>query len=127
MLNWNIPYTPPKSAIGFVYKITNVYTGEYYIGKRLIKKLKDGSWNTATKNYQGSGCFKQSNPDDLDKQILDFADSKSELSLIEANYIMQNLFDTDCRNEMINLRIRVSPKMKQKLNPQKIALGRLAK
>jgi hypothetical protein len=106
----------PPGAVGFVYKITEKSSGNYYIGKRIIKRLRSGAWNKSTNDYMGSGCFKNRNPNDFDREIISFFRSKGMMSLFETKIIIHNIFNEKCMNEFIGIRLRISPAMKKNLN-----------
>lgn len=98
-----------NDAIGFVYKITDLTNNHFYIGKKLIKRLKNNTWNAATNNYQGSGPLKNANPDNLKKEIIGYYYSKSELAVAEIHTILFHIYiqkNPLCYNEMIHCRVR---------------------
>ena len=99
----------PKNAFGFVYQTTHLPTNKKYIGKKsliynLKKKLgkkekalwegkgrppvykrvlKESDW----KHYYGSHSFiKESNKEDLTREILEIAYHKKELTYLECKY-----------------------------------------
>ena len=99
----------PNNAFGFVYQTTHLPTNKKYIGKKslmynLKKKLgkkekllwegkgrppvykrvlKESDW----KNYYGSHSFiKESNEEDLKREILEIAYHKKELTYLECKY-----------------------------------------
>ena len=99
----------PKDTFGFIYQTTHTPTGKKYIGKKslmynLKKKLgkkekalwegkgrppiykrvlKESDW----KNYYGSHSFiKESNEEDLKREILEIAYHKKELTYLECKY-----------------------------------------
>jgi len=99
----------PENSFGFIYKTTHTPTGKKYIGKKsliynLKKKLgkkekalyegkgrpptfkrvlKESDWKT----YYGSHAFiKDANDDDLEREILQIAYNKKELTYLECKY-----------------------------------------
>ena len=86
--------------IGFVYIITNLYSGRQYIGKKLLKFrrtktvkgkrkkiLVDSDWRT----YWGSNKVlieevQSLGPDKYKREIVRFCKSKGELNYFEAKY-----------------------------------------
>ena len=99
----------PNNAFGFVYQTTHLPTNKKYIGKKslmynLKKKLgkkekalwegkgrppmykrvlKESDW----KNYYGShGFIKESNEEDLKREIIQIAYHKKELTYLECKY-----------------------------------------
>ena len=99
----------PNNAFGFVYQTTHLPTDKKYIGKKslmynLKKKLgkkekalwegkgrppiykrvlKESDWKT----YYGShGFIKESNKEDLTREILEIAYHKKELTYLECKY-----------------------------------------
>ena len=86
----------PKDCIGFIYKITNTKTNEYYIGKKNIyqrrtlpplkgykrkrKVIKESKWQT----YRSSNSeVKEWNEDTITLEILRFCKSKKSLTYYE--------------------------------------------
>lgn len=132
--HWTLPEgikQIPKDAIGFVYKITEKSTGKYYYGIKLLYKtvklkplkgtkrkrkvIKDSDWKT----YTTSGSAKQAidaNPNKYTFEILSFHSSKTSMKVEEARLITDNVYNTQCYNQMINLRVNVTPKMKAEYN-----------
>ena len=113
----------PEDAIGFVYRITQKDTGKFYIGcKQLFKTIKrpplkgkkrrrisqvDSDWR---KYYSSSGVIKEDiekNKDMYSFEILSFHPSKTTLKIEETRQIIENIYNSQCFNEMVNLRIRV--------------------
>ena len=113
----------PENSVGFVYKITNKSTDKFYIGIKLLKKtikrppLKgkkrrricevDSDWRTYCSS---SGKIKEHVEKDKSKfefEILSFHPSKSELKIQETIKILENIYNPQCYNEMINIRLRV--------------------
>lgn len=110
----------PENCIGFIYKITNIKTGKFYIGKKsLFSNLKktltkkelaeyEGPGRKPTKklvvketdwsNYWGSnkvllGEIKEQGVGTFRKEILKFCYSKKELTYWEVHY--------QCVNEVL--------------------------
>lgn len=94
----------PKDTFGFVYLITNIETGEKYIGKKTLvsrvtrpplkgekrkrKVLKESNW----KNYYSSNkvlkqLIIQGKQHLLQREILEFAPNKKLLSYFENYYL----------------------------------------
>lgn len=86
----------PEDCIGFIYKITNVNTKEYYIGKKNIyshktlpplkgkkrkrRVIKEMKWQ----EYQSSNdLVKTWNPNEIKKEILRFCFTKKGLTYYE--------------------------------------------
>lgn len=96
----------PEKAIGFVYKITVIGTPFYYFGKKNLtstrgrgKKavVKESTW----RNYEGSSLELKElikGGVKIKKEILEFAFSKSELTLKELQLIVCNGALTDCNS-----------------------------
>ena len=97
----------PDDKVGFVYLITNLVTGRSYIGKKLskfskvkykvitqkngIKKRKkirskvDSDWQTYwSSSPEVQADVRALGPDKFKREILYFADSKGQLSYLEA-------------------------------------------
>lgn len=97
----------PDDKVGFVYLITNLVTGRQYIGKKLskfnkikykmivqkngVKKRKkirskiDSDWMTYwSSSPEVQADVKSQGPDLFKREILYFADSKGQLSYLEA-------------------------------------------
>ncbi len=105
----------PESAIGFVYRIDVIGTPFYYYGKKNLtstrgrgkkKVTKESTWRT----YESSSkeikeLIKAGKK--IKKEILEFAYSKSELTLLETKQIICNgcLEDTDCLNRWVALKV----------------------
>jgi hypothetical protein len=112
----------PKDAMSFVYKITDS-NGKFYIGCKLLfktikrpplkgKKRKrisvvDSDW----RNYcSSSGVISEdvkTNKHLFKFEILSFHESKTTLRIEEARLIIENIWNLECHNQMVNLRIRV--------------------
>ena len=86
----------PENTVGFIYKITNTKTNEYYIGKKQIyqkrtlpplkgkkrkrKVIKESKWQS----YRSSnGLVKTWNDDIVKLEILRFCKSKKSLTYYE--------------------------------------------
>lgn len=123
--HWNCSFSDsiPEGTIGFLYKISEKTTGKYYFGikqtiskrtlpplkgkKRKRKKLVESDWRSYTSS---SGIIKESidkNKDDYEFEIISFHDSKSSLKIAEAKIILDNIYNHDCYNECVNIRLRV--------------------
>ena len=105
----------PESAIGFVYRIDVIGTPFYYYGKKNLtstrgrgkkKVTKESAW----RNYEGSSLELKAlikSGKKIKKQILDFAYSKSELTLLETKQIICNgcLEDENSLNRWVYCRV----------------------
>jgi hypothetical protein len=113
----------PEDTIGFLYKITEKSSSKYYYGikqtvskrtlpplkgkKRKRKKIVESDWRTYTSS---SGIIKESiekNKDNYEFEILSFHDSKSSLKIAETKIILEHIFDENCYNECVNIRLRI--------------------
>ena len=80
----------------YLYKVTNIINGEYYIGRHSTDNLKDG--------YMGSGTrlrrsFKKYGKSNFIKEILYYSRTFTELVLLEESYINSELLgDNKCLN-----------------------------
>lgn len=124
----------PEGYIGFVYLITNLQTGQKYIGKKLAqfkktrpplkgKKLKrrsvvESDW----RDYWGSSDrlnadVQQLGPENFTREILYYCTSKAEMSYIEAReqFDRRVLESDDYYNGIINCRIGGSEKLRKAL------------
>jgi hypothetical protein len=120
----------PEDAIGFVYRITHKSSNKFYIGckqlystirkpplkgkkrKRIVKK--DSDWKKYTSS---SGVIKEDieqNKEDYEFEILSFHDSKSSLKIEEAKLIIENIYNPQCYNQIVNLRVRVNKSINNK-------------
>ena len=103
----------PDDVVGFVYKITNAKTGEYYIGKknffsrrtlpplkgkkRKRKVVKEMKWQS----YRSSNTdVKKWKDEDIELEILRFCKTKKGMTYYETKYQFdQNvLADDKCMN-----------------------------
>ena len=111
----------PEGTIGFIYKITNVETGEYYVGKKnvlSVRKRKFGKkeiaaltdkrkkhWEMVTKEsdwktYRSSNDTVKNWPMDVSKlEILRFCSSKKSLTYYE----LQEQFAHDVLGDELSL------------------------
>jgi len=126
--------TIPEEYEGFVYLITNLTTGQKYIGKKLAKfkttkpplkgkknkrrGYKESDW----KDYWGSSDRLNTDvtalgPDNFTREILYFCKSRAEMSYIEAReQFDRRVLETDeYYNGIINVRVGGSDKLKQAL------------
>jgi hypothetical protein len=120
------PEEIPEEAIGFVYRIVENSTGKFYIGCKLLyskvikpplkgmkrkrKSLKESDWRTYCSS---SGVIHESieeNKENYTFEILSFHNSKSELKIEEARLIINNIYNPQCYNQVVNLRCRVVKK-----------------
>lgn len=105
----------PESAIGFVYRIDVIGTPFYYYGKKNLtstrgrgkrKVIKESTWRTyESSSKEVKELIKAGKK--IKKEILEFAYSKSELTLLETKYIVCNggLEDIDCLNRWVALKV----------------------
>jgi hypothetical protein len=130
----------PEGYIGFVYLITNLTTGQKYIGKKLAqfkktrpplkgKKLKrrttvESDW----RDYWGSSERLQADvntlgPEHFTREILYLCKSKAEMSYLEAREQFERrvLETDDYYNGIINVRVGGSNILRQRLEEQKKA------
>ena len=130
----------PEGYIGFVYLITNLTTGQKYIGKKLAqfkktrpplkgKKLKrrttvESDW----RDYWGSSERLQADvntlgPENFTREILYLCKSKAEMSYLEAREQFERrvLETDDYYNGIINVRVGGSNILRQRLEEQKKA------
>ena len=130
----------PEGYIGFVYLITNLNTGQKYIGKKLAqfkktrpplkgKKLKrrttvESDW----RDYWGSSERLQADvntlgPENFTREILYLCKSKAEMSYLEAREQFERrvLETDDYYNGIINVRVGGSNILRQRLEEQKKA------
>jgi len=119
---------------GFVYLITNLKTGQKYIGKKLAKfkttkpplkgkknkrrGYKESDWKT----YWGSSDRLNADvealgPENFTREILYFCKSRAEMSYIEAReqFDRRVLETDDYYNGIINVRVGGSDKLKKAL------------
>ena len=105
----------PSSAVGFVYLIKVKGTPYYYYGKKNLtstrgrgknKKTTESTW----RNYESSSkelkeMIKKGAI--IEKEILEFAYNKSELTLLETKYIICNncLEDSNSLNRWVYCRV----------------------
>lgn len=106
----------PENCIGFIYKIRNKTTGQFYIGrkslyshrtlpplkgmKRKRKVVKESNW----KYYQSSNSeVKKWNNEDIEKQILHYCKSKKALTYYEMEEQIKHnvLSEKHCLNDNI--------------------------
>lgn len=110
----------PKGAIGFLYKITHIPTGKWYIGRKMLTASKvkvtkgvkkksrvENDW----RDYWSSNIEIQEqaalSPDDFIREILIFVPTKAALTLGEEYllHVSGALFDPLCYNNNIRARI----------------------
>ena len=130
----------PEGYIGFVYLITNLTTGQKYIGKKLAqfkktrpplkgKRLKrrttvESDW----RDYWGSSERLQADvntlgPENFTREVLYLCKSKAEMSYLEAREQFERrvLETDDYYNGIINVRVGGSNILRQRLEEQKKA------
>ena len=130
----------PEGYIGFVYLITNLKTGQKYIGKKLAqfrrtkpplkgKKLKRRSTvESDWRDYWGSSDrlnadVQQLGPANFTREILYLCKSKAEMSYLEAREQFERrvLETDDYYNGIINVRVGGSNILRQRLEEHKKA------
>ena len=127
----------PEGYIGFVYLITNLQTGQKYIGKKLAqfkrtkpplkgKKLKRRSTvESDWREYWGSSERLSADvvalgPENFTREILYLCKSKAEMSYLEAREQFERrvLETDDYYNGIINVRVGGSNILRQRLLEQ---------
>ena len=127
----------PEGYIGFVYIITNLQTGQKYIGKKLAqfkrikpplkgKKLKRRSTvESDWREYWGSSDRLNADvqalgPENFTREILYYCKSKAEMSYLEAREQFERrvLETDDYYNGIINVRVGGSNILRQRLLEQ---------
>jgi len=134
------PKKIPEGYIGFVYLITNLKTGQKYIGKKLTqfkrtkpplkgKKLKrrsvvESDW----RDYWSSSDRLQADvqalgPENFTREIIYLCKSKAEMSYLEAREQFERrvLETDDYYNGIINVRVGGSNILRQRLEEHKKA------
>ena len=130
----------PEGYIGFVYIITNLQTGQKYIGKKLAqfkrikpplkgKKLKRRSTvESDWREYWGSSDRLNADvqalgPENFTREILYYCKSKAEMSYLEAREQFERrvLETDDYYNGIINVRVGGSNILRQRLEEHKQA------
>ena len=111
----------PDSSIGFLYKITHIPSGKWYIGRKMLsvaatktvkgkkKKIRKESdwrsyWSSSKHIHQ---LVESEGESSLKKEVLLFVDTKACLTLGEEYllHVSGALFDPNCLNENIRSRI----------------------
>lgn len=123
----------PEETTGFIYKITHIPTGKFYIGKKttsyILKRpplkgrknkrhvVKETDWKT----YWGSSTqlhedIEKYGAEEFKREILHWCFSKWELAYYEAKYQFdyEVIFRKDSYNGILNLRVPKAPKHLQK-------------
>lgn len=121
---------PPKDSLGFVYRITDKVSGEFYIGIKQMYgirtlpplKNKDGSKGKRKRKVKKESdwrkyCSSGSRAEDIKKdkdnykfEILSFWNNKTDLKIEETKMIIENIHSNPnplCINQIVNLRVRV--------------------
>ena len=130
----------PEGYIGFVYLITNLTTGQKYIGKKLAqfkrtkpplkgKKLKRRSTvESDWRDYWSSSDRLQADvqalgPEKFTREILYYCKSKAEMGYLEAREQFERrvLETDDYYNGIINVRVGGSNILRQRLEEHKKA------
>src|SRR6056300_1422514 len=126
--------TIPDEYEGFVYLITNITTGQKYIGKKLAKfkttkpplkgkkNKRRGHKESDWKDYWGSSDRLQADvealgPENFTREILYFCTNRAEMSYIEAReqFDRRVLESDDYYNGIINVRVGGSDKLRKAL------------
>jgi len=124
----------PEGVIGFIYLITNLKTGQKYIGKKLaqfkrtkppLKGKKNKRRSTVEsdwRDYWGSSDRLQADvaqlgPENFTREILYYCTSKAEMSYIEAReqFDRRVLESDEYYNGIINVRVGGSDKLRKAL------------
>jgi hypothetical protein len=122
----------PEGKLGFVYLITNLITGQKYIGKKLaqFKRTKPPLKRRSTvesdwRDYWGSSDRLNADvqalgPENFTREILYYCTSKAEMSYIEAReQFDRRVLETDeYYNGIINCRVGGSDKLRKALLEQ---------
>ena len=120
--HWHSDFTIEDCHIGFVYRIYNNQTKQYYIGIKQLKKkvtkpplqgkkrkritYKESDWKT----YNSSGNLKydiEQHPENYQFSILSLHKTISDLKIEETHQIIHHVKDPLCVNQMINIRLRI--------------------
>jgi len=131
--------TIPDEYEGFVYLITNLKTGQKYIGKKLAKfkttkpplkgrkNKRRGTKESDWKTYWGSSDrlnadVAELGPEQFTREILYFCKNRAEMSYIEAREQFERrvLETDDYYNGIIAVKVGGSDKLKQALLEQAI-------
>ena len=112
----------PEGYIGFVYLITNLQTGQKYIGKKLKRRsVVESDW----RDYYGSSDRLNADvqalgPEKFTREILYLCMSKAEMSYLEAREQFERrvLESDDYYNGIINVRVGGSNILRQRLLEQ---------
>lgn len=125
--------TPPVGVFGFVYKIS--WGKEYYIGQKSFwsttngkvslkrsqelwsgkgpkpkreRKTKESNWKTYSSSSKiVQALIKEKGEKVFKFEILEFANTKTHLTLLEAKHIIcsEALYDENCHNLWISLKV----------------------
>lgn len=107
--------SPPPDMLGFVYMITNMKEGKFYIGKKIFyhgKKESDWRtyWGSSNRLHEdlarlGHGNFR--------REIIELCGSKSHMQYAEtkAHFDRGVLFEEAYYNQMISCRIKANKKL----------------
>ena len=114
-LNGKDEFAVPELAYGFTYRIDVIGTPFYYYGQKKLTSTRGRGKKAVTKesawrNYEGSSLELKAlikSGKKIKKQILDFAYSKSELTLLETKQIICNgcLEDENSLNRWVYCRV----------------------
>lgn len=123
--HWTTSLFIPDFFYGFVYRVTNLATNKYYIGKkqavfkRTLKPKKGkvnnriSSTESDWKYYTGSSNKLNADIDRYGKdvfkfEIVKFCDTKFDLSYTETQLLVMGdcLFDPNCYNEYLGCKLR---------------------
>lgn len=109
-----------KDSIGFLYKITNTVTGEWYIGRKLLTSSKTKTINGKKKKIRVENDWKdywssnelikeeaKVDPDKFKREILIFVPTMGAMTLGEEYllHVSGALFDPKCLNRNIRAKI----------------------
>ena len=110
----------PKDAIGFLYKITNTVTNEWYIGRKLLTSSKTKTVNGKKKKIRVENDWREywssndqiklqakENPDQFERKILIFVPTMGAMAYSEEFLLYSTgaLFDPKCLNGNIRAKI----------------------
>jgi len=112
--------TIPAKSVGFLYKITNINTGEWYIGRKLLtkaatktvkgKKKKtrvESDWKDYWSSNDEIKALAKVNPTHFKREILLFVPTMGAMAYSEEYLLYKSgaLFDPKCYNGNIRAKI----------------------
>jgi hypothetical protein len=125
--------------IGFVYMIANNKTNKYYIGqkrfyrtivrpplkgkKRKRKEVVESDWKTYCGSSKSlSKDINEGNIEDFTREILFLCETKSSMNYVELLYQIYSgsIFDKNCYNGIVNVRIGKSAIMARESEVERI-------